>query len=195
MKLFELEFDELAETRLCKLMKQHGSDKGGEGASHSYTPVYHALFESLAPRHVFELGVYSGASLRAWHDYFPHATVYGADNERQFLFQEHRIHTVECDETVAASVESMWASLPDMDIMVDDALHTIEANLFFLERSFTKLQPGGIYIVEDLVAPDRYVPAMDSLKKMLPIKDYEIVRLPLDRNHYNDNNLLIVRHT
>jgi hypothetical protein len=32
-----------------------------------------------------------GASLRAWRDYFPNAEIYGADIDREILFEEERI--------------------------------------------------------------------------------------------------------
>ena len=40
-----------------------------------------------------------GASLRAWRDFFPNATILGADLDREVLFEEERITTGYMDQT------------------------------------------------------------------------------------------------
>src|SRR3989442_15134429 len=102
------------------------------------------------------MGVFGapGASLRGWRQLFPHALVYGADIDRGILFQEDRIKTFYCDQLDRSSIRELW-SHPDLrggvDIIIEDGLHTFEANVSFLEEPLDQLRPGGIYICEDIM--------------------------------------------
>src|SRR5687768_5083616 len=101
-------------SRLCDL---YGSDKGTTGRTkryrweaHTYADYYERRLgvgrESVSL--VFECGIGStrpdiptsmgaggspGASLRVWRDYFEKAEVFGADIDRNVLFEEDRICT------------------------------------------------------------------------------------------------------
>ena len=157
----------LAPTRMCRIMTKYGSDKG---RLHNYTTVYSALFSERydQPLRVLELGLGTnnpdapsnmgvfgspGASLRGWRELFPHALVYGADIDRRILFQEDRIKTFYCDQLDQSSIRELW-SHPDLrggaDIIIEDGLHTLAANVSFLEGSLEHLRPGGIYVAEDI---------------------------------------------
>jgi hypothetical protein len=80
--------------------------------------------------------------------------VYSADIDRGILFQEDRIKTFYCDQLDRSSIRELW-SHPDLqagvDIIIEDGLHTFEANVSFLEESLDRLRPGGIYICEDIM--------------------------------------------
>jgi hypothetical protein len=158
-------------TDLCHLMSSFGSDKGN--ALHNYTVVYDWLFsrfrsEDLA---VFELGIGTnklgapssmgpdgkpGASLRGWHAYFPSARIFGADVDRDILFEEDRIRTFWTDQKDPNAIRALWDKLGDVafDIMIDDGLHEASANMCFFIGSFGKLKPGGIYVIEDVTPQD-----------------------------------------
>ena len=156
----------LAPTDMCRVMAKWGSDKARNG----YTPLYSALFSSRCnqPLRILELGLGTnnpnmlsnmgvfgapGASLRGWRELFPHALVYGADIDRQILFEEDRIKTFFCDQLDQSSIRELW-SHEDLregaDIIIEDGLHTFEANVSFLDVSLEHLRPGGIYVVEDI---------------------------------------------
>jgi hypothetical protein len=157
-----------APTKICDVMTKYGSDKG---RAHNYTTAYSALFKRRyqQPLRIFELGLGSnnpdvlstmgvfgvpGASLRGWRELFPHALVYGADIDRGILFQEDQIKTFYCDQLDRSSIRELW-SRPELqagvDIIIEDGLHTFEANVSFLEESLDHLRPGDIYICEDIM--------------------------------------------
>jgi hypothetical protein len=139
-----------------------------------------------------------GGSLRGWRELFPNALVYGADIVRANLFQEDRIKTFYCDQLDQASIRELWAQ-PElqggMDIIIEDGLHTFEANVSFLEGSLAHLRPGGIYIIED-IAKSMAERWYDQLEKIYSVQyktyDFAFVVLP---NYFNniDNNLLVIR--
>ena len=79
MKLKNLN-KELPITDMCKIGRKHKTDKPGYG----YTKVYHEIMKDFRNKSVsmFEIGIYFGASLRMWHEYFSKGFVCGIDNGR-----------------------------------------------------------------------------------------------------------------
>ncbi len=198
----------LAPTEACRVMTKFGSDKGWN----NYTPLYSALLKERCdrPLRVFELGLGSnntgvpsnmgvfgapGASLRGWRQLFPHALVYGADIDRGILFEEDRIKTFYCDQLDRSSIRELW-SHPDLrggvDIVIEDGLHTFDANVSFLEGSLDHLCPGGIYVTEDIGwdSFDEWYDRLDTIySKQYPTYEFAFVVLA----NRGSNNLLVVR--
>ena len=138
-----------------------------------------------------------GASLRGWRDYFINAQIYGADIDRDILFNEERIKTFYIDQKNPAIIRSLFdKEFKDIefDIVIDDGLHEFEANINLIQNSIHKLKSGGIYITEDLncVTRDKFKSIVnDSFLKSYNIKHAEIFTLPLE-THWNDNTLLVL---
>lgn len=198
-------------TPLCEIMTRHKSDKGD--GWHNYTLVYDELFKGR--RHeelrVFELGVGTnnvkinsnmgpsgrpGASLYGWEEYFPKSSIYGADIDKSILFNSGRILTFYCDQTDPSCISELWAqpelSLP-FDLIVEDGLHTFEANKCFLEHSIHKLRENGYYIVEDIQNSQYSLFENQVLEweNKYPDCTFRLVKIPLESNKL-DNNLLLV---
>lgn len=204
--------DVLAPTEMCRVMTKHGSDKA---RGHNYTTVYSALFQQY--RHqslrILELGLGSnnqdvpsnmgvfgapGASLRGWREFFPQALVYGADVDRRILFQEDQITTFFCDQLDPSSIRELWSyeDLQDgADVIIEDGLHTFEANVSFLQGSLGHLRPGGTYVVEDITHDDvnRWYEWLETTcAKVYPEFEFAFVVLP-NASGFDHNNLLIAR--
>lgn len=207
-----------ASDRLKILCDRYGSDKGStdeHGAHtywwppHTYSDVYQALFGHCREhiRLVFECGLGTnntmfgnnmtekgrpGASLRAWRDYFPNATIVGADIDEQALFTEHRISTHYVDQLNRHSIDQMWAQvgLDGFDLMLDDGLHTFEAGVSMFEGSFGRLRPGGVYVIEDVS-----LASLDCFDHYFARSNLWVEFVVLDRHKRPpfDNNLVIVR--
>lgn len=165
-------------------MDRMGSDKGP--IWHYYSRFYHTLFEPVRtqPLKVFELGLGTnnvdissnmgahgkpGASLYAWSKYFSDADIYGADIDKECLFDhyKYRIRTFYCDQTNREVIQEMWKNeeLKDVefDILIEDGLHEPFANKIFFEESIHKVKKGGVYIIEDINA--KYVEYFQELLK------------------------------
>ena len=56
------------------------------------------------------------------------------------------------DQLNANSIINMWKNinLDNFDIIIEDGLHTPEANLNFFFNSFERLKKNGIYVIEDV---------------------------------------------
>ena len=203
-------------TDLCEIMGRHGSDKGSQNIAHSwhnYTIVYNALFSSRRgePLRVFELGLGTnnvnlpsnmgkhgkpGASLRGWKEYFPNASIFGGDIDTDILFSEDRIKTYFCDQTNPHIIKYMWKEedlQQPFDIIVEDGLHTFDANVCFFENSVQKLSDNSVYVIEDILNKDihRFEQKINEWKKIYPELSFNLMRVP---SHVNpvDNNLLII---
>lgn len=193
------------ETDLCRIMNRFGSDKGNY---HNYTKIYTKLMVEYIGEacSLFELGIGTqnqalashmplhckpGGSLRGWKEWLRNARVWGADIDRDILFEEDGISTRWVDQTRADTIQAMWRDLPDMDIIVEDGLHTWVAQKLFLLESWHKVKPGGLYITED-VAPVS-LPLLQAELQGLQIKlgtPILVLRIP---GGPPDNILLVMR--
>lgn len=202
---------------LCVIMGDCGSDKGNKNPDicrHNYTQVYYKLFSPIRNNNlrVFELGLGTnninlpsnmgsngvpGASLYGWAKFFPNASIYGADIDRDILFETDRIKTYYCDQTNPEEIKQMWNNnelSEPFDIIVEDGLHHFEANVCFFENSIHKLNSGGIYIIEDIVNNTLalWEQKIKEWEKKYTYLNFQLVVLP-SRVNNNDNTLLIVQ--
>lgn len=156
-------------TELCSIMKRYGSDKGDD--RHNYTKIYDILLRDRRndALDVFEVGLGTnnedvlssmgpagvpGASLRGWREYLPKASITGADIDKRILFRDERIETYFIDQLDPATIGELWQVLPassGFDLMIDDGLHTFEANATFAVGAYHKLKAGGFFVIEDIV--------------------------------------------
>jgi hypothetical protein len=202
-------------TELCHIMNKHGSDKTKVGVEHlhTYTQYYYPLFESIRnnPIRVFELGLGTnnvnlpsnmgadgkpGASLHGWREFFPNASIFGADIDRDILFDEARIRTYYCDQGSPKDIEALW-SIPelreDFDIIVEDGMHDFSYNVTFFENSIHKVKVGGVYIIEDIDGRfmDKYQEQMNVWMKKYP--NFEFRLYNVEYSVRGDNILLIAQ--
>lgn len=157
-----------APEELASLLTKYGSDKA---TSHGYYLVYaSALARCGTDRtlNLLEIGLGTnmtdvvsnmgiagrpGASLRAFRDFLPKASIYGADVDRRILFSEERIQTYFVDQTDRRSFAELGKNLPsEFDLMIDDGLHLLTANVNSLAFFLGRLRPGGFAIVEDIAS-------------------------------------------
>jgi hypothetical protein len=153
-----------AALELKKLFDQYGSDKGN--SNHNYHWLYGSILGTRRASALLEIGLGTnnedvvsnmtrhgtpGASLRAFRDFLPDAHIYGADIDRAILFQEERVSTFFVDQTDIDSFMELSAAVPDeLDLIIDDGLHTPNANLASLVFGLGRLKIDGYFLVEDI---------------------------------------------
>jgi len=118
-----------------------------------YLDVYHRHLGKLVGRPItfLEIGVYSGGSLDMWCEYFgPQATIWGVDIEP------------DCAAYATGQIEVFIGSQDDpsflasihrgegIDAALDDGSHECAHQIVSFEHLFPRLNPGGIYICEDV---------------------------------------------
>jgi hypothetical protein len=155
------------EHKLKNLLDEQGSDKSSK---HRYHLLYsRALSDPSTVQHMLEVGIGTnnpdvvsnmsetgipGASLRAWRDFFPSAIINGADIDTEILFKDNRIQCHHVDQLSPASLEHLRSQLHNpMDLIIDDGLHSIQANLNTLEMALRLIRPQGWIFIEDIYEP------------------------------------------
>lgn len=167
-------------------LEQAGSDKG---------KWYGGLYEVLLRPHrhnvrcLFEIGIGTmipnaassmvgwagkgykpGASLRVWRDYLPNAEIHGFDvaNDTQFS-GEVRIFTHLCDSTNTVASTALISTINRKpDIVIDDGLHTADAQIKTFKNFFPSLREGGLYVIEDVVHSHEIGMIIDEVAEYCP---------------------------
>lgn len=141
-----------------------------------------------------------GASLRAWRDYFSKGTIFGADIDVFCLMTEDRLKTYYCDQTNADIIGKMWVHdqllHDEFDIIIEDGLHTFEANVCFFENSCHKLKKSGVYVIEDIEGKllKKWNSQIQAWKeKYGNVYDYRILEWKPTNPSVTDNNLLLIQ--
>jgi hypothetical protein len=209
-------FDEKKNTSLCEIMGRNRSDKGDINilnSWHNYTTFYYSIFNELREKklRIFELGLGTnninipsnmgsngrpGASLYGWQEFFPNSEIFGADIDTGILFNNDRIKTFYCDQTNPYVIQYMWNEpnlQENFDIIIEDGLHTFNANVCFFENSIHKLNSNGYFIIEDIVNTEEHL-FINKIKEWeLQYKDclFTLLNIPSSVNNI-DNTLLVV---
>jgi hypothetical protein len=169
-----------ASSELKACFDKFGSDKSnGHNYHHLYGPI---LRNRGKVRGVLEFGLGTnnldvvsnmgsegrpGASLRAFRDFLPNAKIYGADIDRGILFMENRIATFYVDQTDPATFAELGASVPsDLDLVIDDGLHSPNANIETLKFGLGKIREGGWVVIEDIGSDA--IPIWELVAAVLP---------------------------
>jgi hypothetical protein len=201
-------------TELCEIMQKHGSDKGF--GRHNYTTFYDKIFSDFRNDVIdfFEIGIGSidphiesnmsymgskyqpGASLHGWCEYFPKGKIYGADVDYASLFYSDRIETFYCDQRNEQTFIDMWQLAPikdiQFDVIIEDGLHTIEANVNAFNWSFHKVKLGGFYIIEDILGSNanEYIGMLEHIAKFN--NEVCLFEIPCKEND-SDNLLMVIK--
>jgi hypothetical protein len=172
-----------ASNELKKYLDKYGSDKA---TAHDYHNVYGPILKDCSKiKGVLEIGMGTnnrdvvsnmggagkpGGSLRAFRDFLKSARVYGADIDKRILFEEERIETFYVDQTCPATFIDLGKLIPsDLDLIIDDGLHSPDSNIETLKFGLTKIRAGGWVVIED-ISPDA-IPAWEVVAALLP-KNY-----------------------
>lgn len=166
------QIDYAPKTPLCERLLHYRSDKCPQ-INHSYSESYFTLFEPIQNNVTWflEIGIgsrsvmkdissesyHEGASLKAFRDFFPKATIVGVDNDPEVLFQEERIATYLMDQSRDESITAFITETQNRfmwDIVLDDGSHNVSDMLRSLKLLFPHIKRNGIYIIEDIKRSD-----------------------------------------
>lgn len=153
---------------LVKLFEKYSLDK----LYHRYENIYYNITQKIEIKNLLEIGIGTtdatkvsnmnyykvgvapnytfGNSLRAWRDYLQNANIYGIDVDENTMFEEERIKTFCSSSMDKNQMDKILSSIGNFDLIIDDGLHTLEANLSTLEIAFPYLKDGGYYVIEDI---------------------------------------------
>ena len=141
---------------LTKLAITYGTDKFGY---HDYTPNYYKLFKHLRnkPLRLLEIGVggyqdadRGGESLEVWRDFFPEAQIVGIDIQKKEMDLGPRVQILQGSQVDPDFLADLVRDHGPFDIIIDDASHASHHQQNGFLELFSKVKPGGLYVIEDL---------------------------------------------
>ena len=137
---------------LNELMAKYGSDKGAHGFCEFYEGYFRPRREDV--KTFLEIGVYMGASMRAWLEYFPNAQIMGIDDGRwrkNWQFDSRRTHIWLADQGCREHLRNVLDDIDvPLDVVLDDGGHTMWGQQVSLALMLKAVRPGGLYVLEDL---------------------------------------------
>ena len=135
-------------TKLTEIGLKYRTDKAYD---HQFTEAYDEYFQRYTNPRLLEIGVYNGASLQTYNEYFDYnCTLIGMDNGEQLGFNSNHenISIVIADQSRAEELASRVDG--EFDIILDDGSHFVEHQINCFKTLIGKVKKGGIYIIEDL---------------------------------------------
>jgi trans-aconitate methyltransferase len=170
-------------TSLTQLNEQHKSDKGTAGKKHggneleAHSYISHYYENAFLPlkektKTIVEIGVFTGASMKLWHDYFLNAKIYGIDKKPRW--NNDKNYNNRCKVIIGSSNDvSTYEEIPnDIDIVIDDGSHKLVDQIKSFGILFPKLKKGGLYIIEDIGSIDEVKQQFLNLHSSAKIYDF-----------------------
>jgi hypothetical protein len=157
---------------LKEINKKFGTDKGGKHCylERYYEPTFSSIREST--KKLLEIGVYEGASIRLWREYFPSAEIFALEilQKRAGMFNDDSMVHL----TIGSSThKSAYENIPfDLDIIIDDGSHRPDDQYKTFFQAYQHLREGGLYIIEDVRDRSALQDLVSEYKDKLEIFDY-----------------------
>jgi hypothetical protein len=150
-----------------------------------YFDIYHRYLQKHVGQdvHIVEIGVYSGGSLGMWRRYLgSRCHVHGVDVEAACKVYENEYTSIHIgDQADRLFWKKFKRQNPVIDIVIDDGGHLPEQQIVAMEELLPHLQPGGIYLVEDVHTEDNmFLSYLQGLARNLnacerePVSDHGI---------------------
>ena len=186
-----------------EVFKKNGSSKGGNWKNRNniirsfYADLYEEELKAKKITNLLEIGIgldisSPGSSLKSWKALFPGAKIYGADIDRSVLFEEENIKTFFTDQLNKDELNKLKRNLNNIffDVIIDDGLHTYEANINTFEIFIDNLSKEGLYFIEDIRFSelDKYYKFFENSKF-----DFKIIEC-LNVNESFGNCMIIIKH-
>lgn len=127
-----------------------------KAAKHQYDTVYEPFFEKVidkSPVRILEIGTFRGESAAAFLHWFPNVQVTTVDTFQRIpvvnveVLKDERVNFIKGDSQNPLTYEGL---IGDFDFIIDDGLHTPEANRRTFEACNHLLGKNGVYFIEDV---------------------------------------------
>lgn len=192
---------------LTTIADRHGSDKGSKfGDRHRYTDLYDLILAPLRDEAItlLEIGLASGGpetlsgrlertvpspSAGMWLEYFSKAEIVGFDICDFSHLQNKRFTFVRGDAGNADDLTKLRSTSAGFDVIVDDGTGASYHQQFCLKYLWPHLNPGGLYIIEDLHWQS---PVYEGLLPAAPLTA-DLFAAALERGERFDSELFSVR--
>ena len=189
------DIEKLRNRHLLSLFKKYGGDKMESG----YAQLYSSIFNNLKDKEIkhLEIGLgtlipeipssfyqvpkihpqYQPANcLRVWQDYFVNGEIYGVDVAEDCMIEDERIKTFLGSSTDRQFCDSSFGD-ETFDIILDDGLHTAEAQIETFRNLFHRVNKDGYYIIEDIFGGGDDINVFDKYENEIlsQIEEHEFI--------------------
>jgi len=167
----------------------YGTDKD---TTHSYIDFYEDFFAEYSEKEVtvLEIGTGCGGATELWHDYFLNGKIYGIEiNKHDILTklnEKERITIYQGTDCCSMdTVEMIRSQGLVFDIIIDDASHTLQSQIFSAKYWTELLNDDGLFVIEDVQHIDYCPKIIDSLPEKLKLSSKTEDRRSL-KNRFDD---------
>jgi hypothetical protein len=128
---------------------KYQTDKVTTHGYHRFYPHYLEQFRNKEGA-MLEIGIYKENSMKLWLNYFQFLKIYGIDINIQGEGDRYKIY--KCDQSKINELEALVQNIPEKLCFInDDGSHIPEHQVLTFNVLFEKLlEPGGVYIIEDI---------------------------------------------
>ncbi len=173
LDLLELTSPNLYKENLNFLFEYFNSDKGNffvdqyvqpikknykKIPAHAYSKIYEKIFFDKKEKNcnILELGSFYGNASASFFFYFKYSRIFSGDIYPDlFRYKSKRINNFFIDTSSEDSIKKILLSKKiNFDIIIEDAGHFFKDQIISLFLLFRKLNPGGLFITEELDFPD-----------------------------------------
>ena len=166
---------------------QFGTDKS---ATHSYDTIYEKLFLPFRNKKItmLEIGLFSGADLLAFDEYFKDVELYGIDITDKYLMPELKNYdniNIFIGDATKENTVNHFNKL--YDIIIEDGSHLAEHQIQHFKDYNKYVKQGGIYIIEDV--DEKYLEKVKmEISKTAMDNNFilEVYDLRKNKNRYDD---------
>lgn len=123
---------------------------------HHYFEIYDRHFSKYKGTDpiIVEIGVAQGGSLEMWNHYFNgECTIYGIDINpdcKKFEDAFPNVNILIGDQNDSQFLNTLYFHIPQINILIDDGSHVNSHIIKTFEALYSKIAPGGTYLIEDL---------------------------------------------
>lgn len=155
---------------------------GDKGTAHTYIEEYEKLLgEYRENSTVLEIGICKGESLKMWNEYFINSNVYGIDITDEYikeLINENKYNIIignACSEEILKQLDNLT-----FDVIIDDGSHMINDQINSFNILKNRMNPNGIYIIEDVNNIDLSRDRLTELHNNIKIIDNRHIKNRVD---------------
>ena len=140
------------ENNLYSLCKKFNTDKLELG----YVELYESYFKPLREKklNILEIGVFRGASIKVWSEYFINSTIVGIDinkvDEKVFNTNKKNIEIHQGSQSDKDFLDKIISKYKKFDIIIDDGSHYPKDVIKSFKILFPALDSNGLYFIEDM---------------------------------------------